>query len=605
MSETTRLGDYEILDLLGSGGMGRVYKVRNVITDRIEAMKVLLPEIAGREEIAARFLREIKVLAALNHPNIAALHTALTIDNQLVMIMEYVEGQPLSAVLARGPIPPAEALSYMDQILDALSFAHQRHVIHRDIKPANMMLCADGSVKLMDFGIARTDDDTGLTTPGSTLGSMNYMSPEQVKGEKTDERSDLYSLGISLYELVTATRPFQGDTSYSLMAAHVNQPPRPPIELQPDMPAGLNDIILTSIAKSPADRFQSADAFRHAVKTVLRELQEGKTVVQASYEATPGSRTPLPQVRTGPITRPKPAVNTTAPIASKLGAVPTAPTTPVSSAPRISPPTPVPAASVASAPAPAPTIAVAPSAPAPSSPMVAPAAVVPAPQAAAPSNRGLYIALGAIAVLVVLLAAGLYIPKSRKAAAAQDAAPPVQQSAPAAQPQQAAANQSSPASVAGAQSQPAATTPAETQPTESAASSSPSSAVPAKSLTARNEAPRLPKQSAPVPRPESASAAADKAAAAEKAKLLDELEHDIDQLTSRAGAVNSSLETLKRQQGAMGLGLRGDMAAHQSSMNLNLSKAQDAIAHNDAERARRFADKAAADIDALEKFLGR
>src|ERR1041384_1992002 len=235
--ETPRLGDYEILNLLGAGGMGRVYKVRNVITDRIEAMKVLLPEISGQEEIAARFLREIKVLAALNHPNIAALHTALTIDNQLVMIMEYVEGMTLSGLLARGPIPPAEALSYIDQLLDALSFAHQRHVIHRDIKPANMMLTLDGTVKLMDFGIARTEDEASLlTAPGSTLGSVNYMSPEQVKGERTDERSDLYSLGISLYELVTASRPFQGETSYAMRAAHVNQPPRPPIELQPDMP---------------------------------------------------------------------------------------------------------------------------------------------------------------------------------------------------------------------------------------------------------------------------------------------------------------------------------------------------------------------------------
>ena len=344
--QTPRIGDYEILNLLGAGGMGRVYKVRNVITDRIEAMKVLLPEIAGREEIAARFLREIKVLAALNHPNIASLHTALTIDNQLVMIMEYVEGMPLSAVLARGPIPPAEALSYIDQILDALSYAHQRHVIHRDIKPANMMLCSDGSVKLMDFGIARTDDETsGLTAPGSTLGSMNYMSPEQVKGEKTDERSDLYSLGISLYELVPASRPFQGDTSYALMAAHVNQPPRPPIELQPEMPSGLNDIILTAIAKSPAERFQSADAFRHAVKAVMKELEESKTVFQASYDATPGARTPLPQIRTGPITRPKPAVNTATPIASRITGVPAPPATPVPAAP-----TPLPVAPAAAMP---------------------------------------------------------------------------------------------------------------------------------------------------------------------------------------------------------------------------------------------------------------
>ena len=180
-----------------AGGMGRVCQVRNVITDRVEAMKVLLPEIGGQEEVAARFLREIKVRAALNHPHIARLHTALTIDHQLVMIMEFVEGQAISASLASGPIPVPDALTYIDQILDALSYAHQRHVIHRDIKPANMMLTPDGTVKLMDFGIARTENEpTLLTAPGSTLGSMNYMSPEQVKGERTDERSDLYSLGI-------------------------------------------------------------------------------------------------------------------------------------------------------------------------------------------------------------------------------------------------------------------------------------------------------------------------------------------------------------------------------------------------------------------------
>src|SRR5689334_3540363 len=165
--ETPRIGDYEVISLLGAGGMGRVYKVRNVITDRIEAMKVLLPEIAGREEIAARFLREIKVLAALNHPNIASLHTALTIDNQLVMIMEYVEGMPLSAALARGPIPPAEALPYIDQILDALRFAHQRKAIHRAINPADLMPTSADAVVLVDFGIADAEEvGGGLLAPG-------------------------------------------------------------------------------------------------------------------------------------------------------------------------------------------------------------------------------------------------------------------------------------------------------------------------------------------------------------------------------------------------------------------------------------------------------
>jgi len=139
-----RVGDYQILNELGSGGMGRVYKVRNVLSDRIEAMKILLPNLAGREDIAARFLREIKLMANLNHPNIAALRTAFTADNQLVMIMEYVEGTDLAARLEHGPIPPPDAVSYIDQVLSALSFAHQQHVIHRDIKPSNMMLTPQG-----------------------------------------------------------------------------------------------------------------------------------------------------------------------------------------------------------------------------------------------------------------------------------------------------------------------------------------------------------------------------------------------------------------------------------------------------------------------------
>src|SRR5215470_12332095 len=132
------VGDYEILAVLGAGGMGKVYKVRNMISDRVEAMKVLLPDLAGRQELASRFLREIKVLAALNHPNIAALRTALTLDNQLVMIMEFVEGTRLAQRIMQGPIPVANALTHIDQALSALSYAHQQHVIHRDVKPANM-----------------------------------------------------------------------------------------------------------------------------------------------------------------------------------------------------------------------------------------------------------------------------------------------------------------------------------------------------------------------------------------------------------------------------------------------------------------------------------
>ncbi len=549
-----RLGDYEILKVLGAGGMGRVYQVRNVITDRVEAMKVLLPEIGGQEEVAARFLREIKVLAALNHPHIARLHTALTIENQLVMIMEFVEGQTISARLASGPISVPDALTCVDQILDALSYAHRQHVIHRDIKPANMMLTPDGTVKLMDFGIARTENEpTLLTAPGSTLGSMNYMSPEQVKGERTDERSDLYSLGISLYEMVTGERPFHGDSSFSLMAAHINQAPTPPMELQPEMPPGLNQIILTSIAKSPAERFQSADAFRNAVKIVLRDLQESKTLVQGSQDTTAtGSRTPLPHVRTGPITRPK--TQTPVPVAAPAAATASAATT----------------AAFAARPTTAP---------------VAVPVAVPLPPAEAPaqpaSNRGLFISLGAVVVLVVLVFAGLYIPRGKSASAADESGGGMKQ----------------PQLVTPQPSQAVAPLPSDTKSAEIAPP--PESTKGAKKTMAKKATgDRLSAGDAQA-------GAAEAAAARARAEELDRVEHEIDQLTGRAASVNSSIETLQRQQATQGFGLRGDIASRLASMKVNLAKAQDAIGHNDVERAKRYAGMADADVEALEKFLGR
>ena len=234
-----KLGDYEILGVLGAGGMGKVYKVRNTISDRVEAMKILLPNLADQKDLADRFLREIKLLASLNHPNIAALRTALTLDNQLVMIMEYVDGVTLASRLQQGPVPVADAVYYIDQVLAALVYAHQMNVVHRDIKPGNMMLTQQGVVKLMDFGIARPGNEAGMTITGTTLGSLNYMSPEQVKGESVDARSDLYSVGLSLYEILTGRLPFRGDSGYSLMVAQLQQLPEPPIVLRPELPQAL------------------------------------------------------------------------------------------------------------------------------------------------------------------------------------------------------------------------------------------------------------------------------------------------------------------------------------------------------------------------------
>jgi hypothetical protein len=271
----SRVGDYEVLEVLGSGGMGQVYKVRNVISGRVEAMKVLLPDLEGNAELADRFTREIKLQASLDHPNIAALHTALRLDNQLLMLTEYVEGVTVEAALRSGRIPIDKAIDYTAQVLSALSYAHARGVVHRDIKPANMIVTPSGVVKLMDFGIAKMVVDRKLTQTGSTVGSLYYMSPEQIKGAvDLDPRSDLYSLGISLYEMVTGARPFQGDSEYSIMAAHLETNPPPPIQLDPNLPPALSEIILMALEKDPAQRFQTADAFRAALLSVRGSVQQ-------------------------------------------------------------------------------------------------------------------------------------------------------------------------------------------------------------------------------------------------------------------------------------------------------------------------------------------
>jgi hypothetical protein len=360
--EVKRIGDYEILSELGAGGMGRVYKVRNTISDRIEAMKVLLPDLAGREELAARFLREIKLLASLNHPNIAQLRTAFTNDNQLVMIMEYVAGVSMAIHLSAGPIAVTDAINYIDQVLNALSYAHQQNVVHRDIKPGNMMLTPQGVVKVMDFGIARSDTDRTLTMAGTSLGTVNYMSPEQVKGEPTDPRSDLYSVGICLYEMVTGKSPFTEGSHYSIMTAHVIEPPRPPIEFQPELPAALNQIILMAIAKDPSQRFQTATAFRNALNSV-RDSARG--------------------------------VSPTAEVAAATASMSSfqSPVTPVSHIATVS------------------------AAPGSTQPMAMPNAPLPPPPST--GHRGLYMTLGALIVLVGLVVAGIYLPRRGKAAVDQ------------------------------------------------------------------------------------------------------------------------------------------------------------------------------------------
>ncbi|MCZ2154509.1 MAG: serine/threonine protein kinase [Bryobacterales bacterium] len=295
-----RVGDYEILGVLGAGGMGSVYKVRNIISDRVEAIKVLLPNLAEHQDLKDRFLREIKTSASLEHTNISALRTAFQSGDMLLMVMEFVEGETLDQRMKRGPLPMDESVRYTSQILDALEYAHSRGVVHRDIKPQNIMITPKGTAKLLDFGIAKAANDKQLTMTGTALGSLYYMSPEQIRGEHVDGRADLYSLGVTLYELVTGKRPFGGDSGFAIMAEHLQKQPVPPVELDSAVPPALNAVILRALAKNASDRFQSAAEFRAALRNIAfysgasRASNEETLLQQSAAQPPKPSAPPAP-----------------------------------------------------------------------------------------------------------------------------------------------------------------------------------------------------------------------------------------------------------------------------------------------------------------------
>jgi eukaryotic-like serine/threonine-protein kinase len=354
------LGDYQVTGVLGRGGMGKVFRVRSLLTDREEAMKVLLPDFDENPDLEDRFLREIKTHARLQHPNIAGLRTALRLGDRLYMLMELVEGATLADKLREGPMSVFAAVECMNQVLSALAYAHAAGVIHRDIKPANILIANDGAVKLTDFGIARATDAARLTSTGQAVGTLAYMSPEQIRADATvDARSDLYSLGLVLYEMVTGFRAIQGDTAHSLMNAQLWAMPADPTAVNPSVPRWLSAAIMRALAKAPDARFQSAIAFRGALSEdestrvvplpnlpPLTPTQMAPTVL-----APPGTPSPFtPPPMTPPPATPPPvsqAPVTPAPMTPPPSVITPTPTVTVAGAPNFGTPPP----SVAFAPA--------------------------------------------------------------------------------------------------------------------------------------------------------------------------------------------------------------------------------------------------------------
>jgi eukaryotic-like serine/threonine-protein kinase len=551
------VGDYQVVGIRGAGGMGKVYKVRNVISDRVEAMKLVLPDLANEPDLADRFLREIKLQASLKHPNIAALHTAVRVDNRLLMLMEFVEGETLEQKLKKGPLAPGPAVDYLTQALSALEYAHAHGVIHRDIKPANMILTDSGVIKLMDFGIAKAADDRKLTMTGTTMGSLYYMSPEQIQGSANlDARSDLYSVGVTLYELVTGKRPFDGDSQFSIMSAHLQNTPTPPIVLDPKLPQPLNDIILLAVTKDPDRRFQTAAAFANALRSVTPAAQPAVAAAPAPVAAAAPAKAAAPPAKESfhliePTTAPAQpsskrglwmALGAVAAVAVVVAAIQFGPWTHAAHSTAV-PATPSPVVQ------PEPTAGPPPPAPA-STPLTQPEPAAPAASPAAQT--------------------------------------PVASQTPANTPAQA----SSPRSIPNRQ-----TAPAGNRTPERAVQAPPQAVSPAPAH-----------QMAPPPgavAPSQAAAPPQAAANAPTRAELQQIREQLAMLASRAGGIRTSLQSLQRSQAASGLNLRGDMQEAASLMDSYFNGAAAALNAGDAGAAKSLMDKAERQVEKLEKFLNR
>ena len=253
------ISHYKILEKLGEGGMGVVYRADDTKLERHVALKFLSPRILGTDREKARFVREAKAAAALNHPNICTIHEIDEADGQTFIAMECVEGQSLKARIESGSIALDETLAIAAQIAEGLAEAHAKGIVHRDIKPANIVVTPKGRVKIMDFGLARSSEATQLTAAGTTVGTVAYMSPEQARGDCVDHRTDIWSLGVILYEMTAGRRPFRGDRDQAVIYSILNEEPEPPSAEQPGISGELEHVVCRMLAKDRASRHQGAE----------------------------------------------------------------------------------------------------------------------------------------------------------------------------------------------------------------------------------------------------------------------------------------------------------------------------------------------------------
>jgi len=267
-------GRYELQELVGSGGMSSVYRALDQLLERNVALKILHPHYGDDAEYVERFRREARAVAQLSHPNIVTVIDRGEADGQQYIVFEYIDGESLKQLVDRtGPLPARRAIELVLQVADALAFAHQAGLVHRDVKPQNVLVTDDGEAKVTDFGIARSlDVEHGVTQTGTVLGTSNYLSPEQARGHAVTPATDVYSLGVVLFELLTGDVPFPGDNFVAVAMKHINEPPPPLLERRPDVPVRLVHAVERALAKEPAARFQTMEAFAAELRACLAAL---------------------------------------------------------------------------------------------------------------------------------------------------------------------------------------------------------------------------------------------------------------------------------------------------------------------------------------------